>query len=154
MTAGSIPSQDIDVEVRRLVYDAFISDGTATSQEQVAHQLQVPISEVRASFGRLAEAHMLVLQPGSGEALMANPFSAVPTAFRVEAGGRGWWGNCIWDALGICAMTGLDAIVRTSCPDCGEAMSLVVERSELKPAEGIAHFAVPAAHWWDDVLFT
>jgi hypothetical protein len=35
---------------------------------------------------------------------MANPFSAVPTPFLVRSGDRSWYGNCIWDALGIPAM--------------------------------------------------
>jgi hypothetical protein len=97
---------------------------------------------------------MLVLQPDSGEVLMASPFSAVPTAYRVEAGEQGWWANCIWDALGVCAMIRSDATVLTSCPDCGEAMSLTVEAGELLPAPGIVHFAVPAARWWKDIVFT
>jgi hypothetical protein len=32
---------------------------------------------------------------------MLNPFSAVETPHRVEAGGRSWFANCAWDALGI-----------------------------------------------------
>jgi hypothetical protein len=32
-------------------------------------------------------------------------------------------------------------------------MQLEVERGELH-ADGVAHFAVPAAHWWDDIGFT
>jgi hypothetical protein len=56
---------------------------------------------------------------------MLNPFSAVPTAYRVHARGRWWYGNCAWDALGICAALHADGRVETSCPDCGEP--LVVE---------------------------
>ena len=32
---------------------------------------------------------------------MANPFSAVPTAYRVPPDGRWWYANCAWDAFGI-----------------------------------------------------
>lgn len=144
----------LDADIRRVIYDAFISDCASASVAQVARKLGVPVAAIKASYARLAEAHMLVLQHDSGEVLMANPFSAVPTAFRVEAAGKAWWGNCIWDALGVAAMTGTDCKILASCPDCGEAMSLAVERSQLLPAEGIVHFAVPAAHWWDDLVFT
>ena len=41
-----------------------------------------------------------------------------------------------------------DALIQTSCGDCGTAMTLRVVDGSLEPAIGIAHFAVPAAHWW------
>ena len=88
---------------------------------------------------------------------MAEPFSAVPTAFAVESGGRSWWGNCIWDALGIPAMLQRDAVIRSSCPDCGEAMTLEVRDGRLRgaalPAAGVVHYSVPAHRWWEDVVY-
>ena len=136
------------------MYDSFITGYASPSMEQVGRKLGKRTTEIKESFRRLADAHMLVLQPGSGEVLMANPFSAVPTPFRVEAAGRAWWGNCIWDALGVSAMAGVGATILTSCADCGEAMSLEVKGSELRPAEGMVHFAVPAGQWWEDIVFT
>ena len=46
--------------------------------------------EVQAGWRQLHEAHALVLNPATAEIRMANPFSAVPTAYRVHANGR-WW---------------------------------------------------------------
>lgn len=102
---------------------------------------------------------MLVLQPGSGEILMANPLSAVPTAFVVETEGtaesRSWYGNCIWDALGVIAMLHGDGRVLTSCGCCGESMAVSVRQGEVEARPpGIVHFAIPAKHWWDDIVFT
>ena len=57
---------------------------------------------------------------------MLNPFSVVPTAYRVHAGGRWWYGNCAWDALGICAALHVDGRIETSCPDCGEPLAVEV----------------------------
>ena len=57
------------------------------------------------------------------ELLMANPFSAVPTAYRVRAGGRSWYANCAWDAFGICAALDSNGVIDTRCPDCGESMT-------------------------------
>ncbi len=110
--------------------------------------------QVSASYSRLADAHTLVLQPESGEVLMANPFSAVPTAFSVISENGQWWANCIWDALGVLAMIATDGSVHTSCPDCGEALSLTTSRAHLIEASHVVHFAVPAARWWDDIVFT
>jgi len=33
-------------------------------------------------------------------------------------------------------------------------MEFRVEGFELRPAEGVAHFSVPARRWWDDIGFT
>jgi hypothetical protein len=51
-------------------------------------------------------------------------------------------------------MTGQDGRVETTCPDCGEPLKLEVIAGELAATEAIAHFAVPAADWWEDIVFT
>ena len=73
--------------------------------------------------------------------------------FRVEASGRTFFGNCIWDALGVVAMLGGTGTVHTWCPDCGEPLSVSVEDDRLRSGRGIVHFAIPAARWWDDIGF-
>jgi hypothetical protein len=87
---------------------------------------------------------------------MANPFSAVPTPFLVTAGERSWWGNCIWDAMGIAAMVRHDARVLTGCGDCNDAMQVRIEdgMARMAEGEGIVHFSVPARRWWDNIKFT
>jgi Alkylmercury lyase len=83
-----------------------------------------------------------------------NPFSAVPTAYRVHARGRWWYANCAWDAFGICAALHSDGRIETSCPDCGEPLAVTV-CDERPDDEGLLfHCLVPAAHWWDDIVFT
>jgi len=140
--------------VRRTVYDGFILETRPLSRAEIGARLGVAESDVAQAFARLSAGRVLVLQPGSGEVLMANPFSAVPTPFLVEAGPRRWWGNCIWDALGIPAMVDTDARLLTSCPDCGQAISLEICDGAVGAAQSVAHFVVPAARWWDDVVFT
>ena len=145
--------ETFDKEVRFHVYDRVMRDGQIPTIAGTASALSHTPDEVRASFERLADAHILVLQNGSGEILMANPFSAVPTPFLVKAGGRSFYGNCIWDAMGIPAMLGRDAAVETSCGCCSAAMNLQIKNGSLENADGIAHFAIRAAHWWDDIVF-
>ena len=96
-----------------------------------------------------------MLEPDDPSRLrLANPFSAVPTPFEVEAAGRTYYGNCIWDGLGIVSLMGGTGQVRTQCPDCGEGLTLRVEGGALVRDEGIVHFSVPAASWWDDIIYT
>ena len=115
----------------------------------------MPVADVLGALQRLAAGHVLVLQPDTGEILMANPFSAVPTPFVVELapGGYSCFGNCVWDSLGIAAMTGQDARIKTACGDCGTAMEVTVANGSVQQAEGLVHFAIPALHWWDDIVF-
>ena len=144
----------LDLEIRRHVYDQLLNGRAAPTIAATAAALGVEPSKVRAGFERLAQARVLVLQEGSREIMMANPFSAVPTPFHVEAGGHSWWGPCIWDALGILAMVKQDGRIRTACGDCGEAMTLTIKQGTLTAGESIIHFGLPAKHWWDNIVFT
>jgi hypothetical protein len=85
---------------------------------------------------------------------MAEPFSAVPTSFLVRSGKTQWWGNCIWDALGILALLGVDGEVSTACPNSGQALRVTVVGNALVESAGVVHFAVPARDWWRDIGFT
>src|SRR5215212_4258267 len=105
--------EETDRAVRREVYDVTMREGVPPLAGRVAAALRVSVDDIHASLRRLADAHMLVLQRDTGEILMANPFSAVPTPFRVDAGGLSCYGNCIWDALGIPAMLQCDAEIDT-----------------------------------------
>jgi Alkylmercury lyase len=148
---------EIDGAVRRCVYDTLAATGRAPTQRDVAHVTFLAVEAIEASFVRLARSHVLVLD-GLGEVLMAMPFSAAPTPFSVRATGSAppqqWWANCAWDAFGIAAATGRDVEIDTDCPDCGEPLVLVVRDGQFVESAGIAHFAVSAAHWWDDIEYT
>ncbi len=110
--------------------------------------------EVEAGWRRLHEAHALVLDTTTGEIRMANPFSAVPTAYRVHTGERWWYANCAWDAFGILAALGVDGQVESSCPDCGEPYAVDVHDTTIDRHDLLFHCLVPAARWWDDIVFT
>ena len=144
--------EQADVRVRTAVYQRVIAAGAPPSRAELADQLALERAAIGQSLERLATARALVLQPESREILMANPFSAVPTPYAVRAGGRLYYGNCIWDALGIPAMLGTAASIETSCACCGEAMALEVSET-LLPTTGVVHFAVPARRWWDDIVY-
>jgi hypothetical protein len=146
--------QPLDTSVRLEVYRLFADQGRPPVPAEVAEALATDQVSVEDSLRRLADQHALVLAPGSPYIWMANPLSAIPTAFRVEVGGRHLFGNCIWDALGVVAMLGGTGTVTTWCPDCRDQMSVTVAENRLASGEGVVHFAVPAAHWWDDIGFT
>src|SRR4051794_22614163 len=105
----------LDREIRAFIYDRLISGGRVPLAREVAGHFGLPVEDVHSAFRRMKDAHILVLQEGEQEVLMANPFSAVPTPFLVEIGTNSWWGNCVWDALGVAAMVKGDARITTVC---------------------------------------
>ncbi len=144
---------ELDPRVLLHVYHRLLETGTAPSAADTAAAMDRPVTDVEDAYRRLAETRALVLAPGTLNVWMANPLSAVPTPFRVRVGDRHHWGNCIWDALGIPAMLGDDGEISTWCGDCQTPMALTVRDGALLAAEGVIHFAVPAAHWWDNIGF-
>jgi hypothetical protein len=149
-----VTAEAIDRDVRVFVYERFVADARPPTVDEVATGLSVSASEVESSFRRLEDGHVLVFAPGTRNVWMANPLSAFPTPFRVETSRGAYWGACIWDAFGIVAMLGGSGSVLTSCADCGEEMMLRVEGGALEPVDGVAHFAVPARSWWDNIGYT
>jgi hypothetical protein len=144
-----------DLRIRNHAYAAFVVSGSAPEPADAASELGLAEDEVAAAYRRLHDAHALVLEPDSSRIRMLNPFSAVEAPHRVEAGGREWFANCAWDALGIPAALHTDGSVRSECPDCGEPLELEVRDGELvRGSELLVHFVVPARRWWDDISFT
>jgi hypothetical protein len=143
-----------DLALRRLTYRLFAELGRAPSADEAAAAAETGREDVVAAWRRLHGEHALVLD-GTGEALlMANPFSAVPTAHRVHADGRAWYANCAWDAFGICAALGADGRIETTCRDCGDPIEIDVRDGRPDDETLVFHCLVPAAHWWDDIGHT
>jgi Alkylmercury lyase len=145
---------DLDLELRNLTYRLFVELGRAPCATEVAEAAGLARPQVAAAWRRLHEAHALVLEPGTDEIRMAAPFSAVPTPHRVEAAGRSWYGNCAWDAFGICAALRVDGRFETSCPDCAGPIAVEVRGARPDDESLLFHCLVPAADWWDDIVFT
>ena len=147
---------DLDTQVRLHIYRTFVERGSPPSATMTAEALGISASEAEESYRRLAEGHVIVLEPGSTDVWMANPLSARPTDFEVTTSdGRRFFGNCTWDAPGILAMLDTDGSVATRCPDCDEPLQLVGEGGAMRGPDGaVGHFVVPARKWWEDIGFT
>ena len=144
----------LDRDVRVHLYDGFVATDRPPTVGETAAALDRAEGEIEAAYRRLEQARVIVLAPGTLNVWMANPLSAVPTPFRVETERGSFWGNCIWDAFGVVAMLGRHGRVSTSCPDCGDGITMAVRDGALGQTEGVAHFVVPAARWWENVGFT
>ncbi len=142
-----------DQEVRRLIFERIIVAEVVPRVAEIATALEMTNAEAAASLRRLHDGHVLVLD-SDNEIIMANPFSAIPTSFAVRSGKKSWFGNCIWDALGILALLKTDGIVQTTCADCSSPMTLEIRKGALMPQRGLVHFALPVKQWWNNIVFT
>lgn len=142
-----------DGEVLSHLYAGVIASGQAPDALQTARALGAPADDVRAAYARLARRRLVSVEPELGALVALQPFSLVPTPFLVETAARAYFGSCAWCALGIAALLGCDARVRTGCGHCNAPLELSVAAGRLTRAEGIVHFALPAARWFDDLVF-
>ncbi len=155
MTAQTGSEADaLDRDVRLFVFRQAADTARVPSSGEIAAALGRPQPEIEESLRRLAAGRVLILAPTSTNIRAANPFCAVPSNFRVSALGRTYWGICIWDALGIPAALHADAAITARCGDCSQDITLQVHGEALAPVDGIVHFGVPAARWWDNIAFT
>ena len=146
--------EERDIELRNATYALFVGLGRAPTLEETGEAVGATASEVEEGWRRLHETHALVLDVPRAAIRMANPFSAVPTPFRVHAADRDWYANCAWDAFGICAAFGIDGRIESSCPDCGELLAVEVRDRRPDDETLLFHCLVPARLWWDDIVFT
>jgi hypothetical protein len=141
-------------DVRIYVFRHAVETANVPQAEQIALELGHSKEQIHEALKYLASSKVLILAPNNGNIWAANPFCAVPSGFRVTAGGKKYWGICIWDSLGIAAAVGKDAQIDATCGDCGDPIQLEIRNSQVSPAEGIVHFAVPATRWWENIGYT
>lgn len=140
--------------LRLAVYDRF-QRGLVPSVALLAAELGVAPRDVSAGLAALAEQRHLALGP-DGEIAMAHPFSAVPLGFSVMGRDTLWWGGCAWDSFALPHLLPDQSpvLVATTCPACEAPHAWRVDDREPPPGDEVAHFLVPAARMWDDVVTT
>lgn len=143
-----------DRALRNEIYRQVVERGRVPSADEVATASGLSLRGVREGWQRLHDAHALVLDPSGERIRMANPFSGVPTPYRVRTRGREWYANCAWDAFGICAALHADGRIETTCADCAAPLAVEVRDEHPDDASLVFHCLVPAALWWDDIVFT
>jgi alkylmercury lyase-like protein len=150
-----VPTVNRDTQVKLRLYEITAETGRVPNSLEVSRKMGIDENEVLAAFGRLHAKRLLLPEPDDPRRIrMAPPFSGVPTSFPVEANGKTYYANCVWDAYGIAAALHSDAIIRASDGYTGEPLTLEVKNGRPILKSYVAHFAVPAAHWWDNLIFT
>ena len=140
--------------VRAQIYDHIVATGRPPTVSEVAATAKISPAETAAVFAWLDEHHALVLDGDRTTIRIANPFSGVPTGFRVESGGQSYWANCAWDAVGVPAALHQDATIDAQLSDDGSRIEIVVAGGALHHRDELVHFPLPFASWYEDLIHT
>ena len=139
----------------RLAIYAGCRRGRVPRIADLATELLATREQVRSGLLTLAAARHLALG-SDGEITMAHPFTAVPLGFSVMGRDTLWWGGCAWDSFALPHLLPDQGpmLVATTCPACDRAHAWRVDDREPPAGGQVAHFLVPAARMWDDVVYT
>jgi DNA-binding transcriptional MocR family regulator len=145
---------DLDLEVKLAIYHHFAESTRRPSPHEIADRLQVEHSAVLDAYQRLRAQRVLVLEEDGASIRMAPPFSGVPTQHVAEVEGRRYFANCAWDVFGIIAALQKPGIAHSRCEQTREPLRLSLGPEGPEASDWRFHCLVPAAHWWDDIVFT
>jgi len=143
-----------DLQVKLAVYRHFAETGSRPSPDDVAARVGSDVRHVLDAYARLRAQRLLVIEPDGSSIRMASPFSGIATQHVVEAGGIRYFANCAWDALGVPAALHKAGTVHSRCEQSGEPLHLNVSLEGPEPSDWLFHCLVPAAKWWNDIVFT
>ena len=144
-----------DEDVRVTIYRSLSRYGAVPTTDQLATAHGVDPADVEASFRRLADDRHVVLDD-TGSIVMAHPFATIPLGFACMGRRTLWWGGCAWDSFALPHLVPGDpqVLVSTRCPGCGTPLVWSVDRETPPAGDQVAHFLVPVARIWDDVVHT
>jgi hypothetical protein len=145
---------DFDLEVKLAVYETTAARGTPPPLREIAVRMGAPATDVKAAYARIASRRLLVLEPDGETIRMAPPFSGTPTQHLVLVDGVAYHANCAWDALGIPAALRRPGLVLSRCEQSLEPLRLEVGVDGPAPSTWLFHCLVPAALWWENIVFT
>ena len=141
--------------LRLKIYRTFAETAKAPSLSELANHFGSTIEDVRSTLGELAQARHLVLDEHSN-IVMAHPFSSIPLGFSVMGAQNLWWGGCAWDSFALVHLlkSEPELLVASACPNCKKGMAWLVNDRLAPAGDELAHFLVPTAEMWNDVVHT
>ncbi|MFI0357107.1 organomercurial lyase [Actinomadura sp. 9N407] len=146
----------MDVEdLRVAVYGSFARTGRAPDVAELTERFGASDGDIRGGLRELHRQRHVALDDDD-RVLMAHPFTSVPLGFAVMGASTLWWGGCAWDSFALPHLLPdePEVLVSTRCPGCGTPHAWNVTREAPPDGKQVAHFLVPVAHMWDDVVHT
>ena len=141
-----------DDAIKLAVYRHTARTGFPPAAAEAAQGAGITVDELKAAYARLAARRLLVLEPDGSDDPDGAAFLGRSTQHLVRSE-VSYFANCAWDALGIPAALQRPAVVirAASSRMCRSARG----RRRRPRAFGLLfHCLVPAAQWWEDIVFT
>lgn len=142
-----------DEDIRGALTQAIARLGYAPSAESLAEELGRDVGDVTSALEHLHAAHALLLHPGTTRPWVVHPFALSPGSCWVQTNDRGYWANCLYCACGIAAALQCDARIHTRYGGEAQPVTYQVCNGELQDTGDLFHLSIPAARWWDNVIF-
>lgn len=136
--------------VRLAVYRHLAATGLPPHQDELA--VAAGEGELSALLDELEAARHIVRR--DGVLVLAHPFATRSFGFSVMSATTLWWGGCAWDAFAIPHLVpgASPSLIATTCPACGTPHAWSVTDQQPPAGEQVAHFLVPGAEIWNDVV--
>ena len=141
-------------QIRHFVYNHFADMTLPPSMDVTAAHFNISTEDAGEYYKELHNRHAIFLDLETLTIRMANPFSGIPTDFKVHANGQTYSANCAWDMLGIPAALHTDAAIEAKFTESGVSIQLEVKDGEVTNGELLVHFPLSFSHWYDDLTFT
>ena len=148
---------DVPAGVRKFVFDQFLEHAAPPVAEQVMTEFSLSREDAGEVLHTLEAARHIALVKGTARILMAFPFSAIATPFRVRVRHQTYFANCAWDAIAFHAMLGEEIRIESYCDHCTEPIELHMRdggATDVKPQDALVYLALPPAQWWEDIITT
>lgn len=143
--------------VRKFIFDHFVDHAAPPVVEQVMTTFSLSRDDATEVLRNLEAARHIALVKGTARILMAFPFSAVATPFRVTVRDRLYFANCSWDAIAFHAMLGDDVRVDSFCHHCATPIEIEMtdgHAAHVQPHNALVYLALRPTQWWEDIITT
>jgi len=144
-------------QIRHFVYQHFADTTHPPSVNVTAVHFNISDKETREYYKVLHNHHVIFLDLETFTIRTANPFTGIPTDFKVHTNGKTYFAKCTWEALGIpAALHSSDAIIEAVCKESNDAQVVQLEISNGQVTDNDLRilFSPPPSHSYDDLVFT
>ncbi len=141
-------------QIRHFVYQHFADTTMPPSVDDTAAHFNISLEEATEYYKELHNRHAFFLDLETLTVRMANPFSGIPTDFKVHANGKTYFANCAWDMLGIPAALHTDAVIEAKFTESNDLVKLEVKNGKVTNPDLLIHFPLAFSRWYDDLVFT
>jgi len=154
----SVIEPTLTQRVRLSIYQHFLEFSCPPVVETLMTDFGISRADVVAVVGELVANRSVAVVQGTSRILMAWPFSAIATPFKVHARGKDYFANCSWDAVAFHSMVGNDPIsIDSHCHHCARSIHIDLDRGAVtrsEPDSTLVYLALRPTEWWEEIITT